>query len=819
MNSIHNRLRCLPLSLAIQSALFAVGAMTLSASTAYAATAEQRNYTIAAGTLTAVLNEFAMQADVLFSADAQVTDGLKSNGLAGRYTTEQGFKTILAPHGLDIEPTSQGYKLIKKTATQARDMGQLKPIDVNAQGSANRDATAVQLPVINVTAENENSYTVRNTSTATKMDLSIRETPQSISVVTRQRMDDQALTSVTKVLEQTPGVTIARDSSERFNIYSRGSEITKYQYEGLTTHVETQTQNMTQNLADMSIYDRIEVVRGATGLMTGAGDVSGMVNMVRKRPTKEFQANVVGSVGRWDDYRGSVDVSGSLIESGKLRGRFVAAKQDNDSFIDYYNQKRDVYYGVMEADITNSTTLRVGIDYNKYEVNGGADSPLFYTDGQQTNFSRSTTVSSKHQNEELETTNYFFNIDQALANDWKLVMAGGYMDVERDISNVAVMNQNGVSSIDRQTGAFPADRMAKITNPLSQKSAAINLQGPFSLFGREHQAIIGYEFSRYKSHWESYGVGSLTTSLSGIHDVETLDPNPSGIQDFYITQRGYYGALRLNPIDKFHVILGVRASDYEYRSAWNNAWSGYKKSGEVTPYAGLVYDLTPQQSVYVSYTDIFQPNTATDINHKVIDPKVGSNYEAGWKGEFYDGRLNANVALYRVKRDNYTEFAGYYDASTIAYYRAIDGVETNGIDIEVAGEVLPGWNISTSYSHSRSEDAKGTRRTAEHPLDTVKLWNTYNFSGKLQGLTIGGGARWQSKIATTPTYSYFYHKATQDDFVIFDAMARYKFNLHLSGTLNINNILDKKYYSGIGNLNMGFYGEPLNVKLGLKYQF
>ncbi|QLF92847.1 TonB-dependent siderophore receptor [Pseudomonas sp. ABC1] len=770
--------------------------------------AEQQHYDLPAGPLAERLNQFASQAGIYLAGDAGLTRDRQSQALQGNHSVEQALGILLRGTGLNaIRVASGRYEL---SAQNALELDATNIVDTSAKDSAITEGTG--------------SYTTGVTSTATKMNLSIRETPQSISVVTRQRIDDQDLTSITKVLEQTPGVTIARNSSERFNIYSRGSEITKYQFDGLTTHVESQTQNLSQQLVDMSIYDRIEVVRGATGLMTGAGNVSGMVNMVRKKPTAKFQANLAGSVGRWDDYRGSVDISGPLIDSGKLRARFVGAKQENDSFIDYYSQKRDVYYGVMEADITDTTEVRFGIDHNKYEVNGGADSPLFYTDGQQTNLSRSATVTSKHQNQEIETTNYFFNIDQALANDWKLVIAGGHMDVDRELSNSVNMNQGGTTGINRETGNFLAIRTAKIINPLSQKSAAINLQGPFSLFGREHQAIIGYEFNRYKSHWTSYGYGSTTVNLTSIHTADQLPENPYSIQDFYIIQRGYYGALRLNPIDKLYVILGARSSNYKYNTAFimpiynYSDKSGYRKSGEVTPYAGLVYDLTPQQSVYFSYTDIFNPNNVTDINRKVIEPQVGSNYEIGWKGEFYDGQLNANVAIYQVKRDNATELAGR-DASNIAYYRAIDGVKTNGIDIEITGEVLPSWNVSASYSHSRSEDANDTRRTAEHPLDTVKLWSTYKFPGDWQNLTIGGGARWQSKIATTPTYSYFFYKATQDDFVVVDAMARYKFNQHLSASLNANNIFDKKYYSGIGNLNMGFYGEPRNLTLGVRYDF
>lgn len=797
-----------PVALASALALFTVFATPANAQAqagpAAAGAARQVNVSIAAQPLGQALNELARQARLELIAAPDLVAGKTAPAVAGQFSVREALNRLLAGSGLaaDVEASNV---FIRRVREDGNISATLAPVTVTAQ--AERSGTT----------EGTGSYTTGVTSTATKMNLSIRETPQSISVVTRQRMDDQNLASITEVLEQTPGITITRDSEERFSIYSRGSEITKYQYDGLTTHVEGGTQNMTQHLADMAIYDRIEVVRGATGLMTGAGNVSGMVNMTRKRPTRDFQASLSGGVGSWNDYRGQVDISSPLTKSGKLRARLVAAKQENDSFIDYYNQKRDVLYGVVEADITDTTTLRFGADYQKYQSSGGAGVPSLYTDGGQTNFSRSTSFTSKNYAARAVTTNYFFNVDQSLANGWKLGVAGNYMDVDRKLSNNRAMTSTTNAAINRETGEFNAGPGNTQLTPLNQKSASINLQGPFSLFGREHNAIFGHEFSRYQSRWENYGSDSRTANLATLHE---LPPAPTSrmtsSQDYYILQRGYYGALHFNPVDRLKLILGARISDYEFRTAWNGSWSGYRKSGEVTPYAGLVYDLTPQQSIYVSYTDIFLPNNVVDINRQVIDPQVGSNYEAGWKGEFYDGRLNANVAIYQRKTDNATEIAGYHDTGE-AYYRAVDGVKAKGIDIEISGEVLPSWNVSGSYSHTRSEDADGNRLTLNHPLDTVKLWNTYKFSGGLQGLTIGGGARWISK---TSAYRKFFAKnLVQDDYVVVDLMAGYKLNQHLSVTLNIGNLFDKKYYSSLNTTARAYYGEPRNVRLNMRYDF
>lgn len=136
----------------------------------------------------------------------------------------------------------------------------------------------------------------------------------------------------------------------------------------------------------------------------------------------------------------------------------------------------------------------------------------------------------------------------------------------------------------------------------------------------------------------------------------------------------------------------------------------------------------------------------------------------------------------------------------------------------LAGEVLPNWHVSASYSHSRSKKADGTRQLTYHPLDTVKLWNTYGFSGGLENLTVGGGVRWVSKTAVDYR-PYVNGKAVQDDYAVADAMGRYKFNDHVPAALNVNNLFDKKHYAAFQALAYGYYGERRNATLSVRYDF
>ncbi|MEG0886459.1 MAG: TonB-dependent receptor plug domain-containing protein, partial [Janthinobacterium sp.] len=207
-------------------------------------------------------------------------------------------------------------------------------------------------------------------ATATRMVLTPRETPQSISVVTRQHMDDFALNSVDAVMRHTPGITVSAYDTDRTNYYSRGFSINNFQYDGIPSAVRNVAYSAGNTLSDMAIYDRIEVLKGASGLLSGAGSLGGTINLVRKKPTADFHGHVTLGAGSWDNYRSELDVSGPLTETGNVRGRAVAAYQDRHSFIDRYSSQSSVFYGILEFDLSPDTLLTVGADYQDNDPKG-----------------------------------------------------------------------------------------------------------------------------------------------------------------------------------------------------------------------------------------------------------------------------------------------------------------------------------------------------------------------------------------------------------------------------------------------------------------
>jgi outer membrane receptor for ferric coprogen and ferric-rhodotorulic acid len=186
-------------------------------------------------------------------------------------------------------------------------------------------------PRLDLPSEETGSYTGRSSSSATGLDLSLRETPQSVSVITQEQMDDFRLLSINDVLDNVPGITVERVETDRTYYSARGSDITNFQVDGIGIPMPY---GLIDGDIDTAVYDRIEVVRGANSLMSATGNPSATVNFIRKRPTADFNTSVNVSAGSWNNYRLESDVSGTLNEAGSLRGRAVVAKQDKDSYLD-----------------------------------------------------------------------------------------------------------------------------------------------------------------------------------------------------------------------------------------------------------------------------------------------------------------------------------------------------------------------------------------------------------------------------------------------------------------------------------------------------
>lgn len=831
-----------PIHRAVQAALLAMTISTVALQAAPASAAEQqqtpehahdyavaKRYQIAADTLENSLVAFATAAGVSITVPPALAAGVASRGLQGSYTIQQGFDALLAGSGLQAVSTAQGVYTLQK-----------------AQAVFTPGAAASTLPEVQVSARTERSlvsegtgsYTVKASNSATRFERSLRETPQSVSVITRQHMDDQGLTNISDVLQQTPGITVNRENSEGYTFYSRGFAIQNFQFDGVPS-LSTDAGNVRDNysITNAAIYDRVEVLKGATGLLNGAGYPGGVINFIRKRPTAEFQGHVLLGAGSWDNYRGEIDLSGPLTEDGRLKGRVVSVLQDQGSFMDYARSEQSIFYGIVEAELSAATKFSLGLDYQKNNNDATTNThlPTFFSDGSVARFKRSTNPADKWAYRNHETRRIFTDLEHRFDNDWLLKATLSHRDYSsREI--IAGMGSSSASSLINVSDhsaphGYYVGGAAQFNTETKENGIDLMARGKYSLLGREHELVLGYNFAKTDSKSRRYD-GDTDTSISDIFNWDNNATYPSRFDwwstfDVDVKQSMFYAATALKPLDYLSVILGARVTNYEWSLQNRNALPrtinyGTEVSGEVTPYAGVTLDVDKQHSVYFSYTDIFKPQAYNfNASGQQLDPLTGKSYEIGGKGEYFDGRLNASVAYFQIKQDNFAVLdpTGAATPTGSSAMVAIKGVETRGIELEMSGEILPRWQVLTGYTYRHSVDANDQRVSTNQPLSLFKLASQYRFSGPLNALSVGGSLNWQNGSYFNLGINGNTRKFEQEAYTVVNLNAAYDFNPQWKMLLQVNNLFDKHYYSGIGNYNSAFYGTPRNAMLSVRYQF
>lgn len=780
---------------------------------------ESRSYSIPAGSLDKALTAFAASSGVMLSFEPAQVQGLQSPGLQGEHTVWGGFSLLLQGTGLEAQSRGQGsYVLRKVPALQgaaAESAGALPAVTVRSRRSAESEGTG--------------SYTsVAPVGTATKLAMTLRETPQSVTVVTRQRMDDQGMTQLNDVFRQTAGLTLVQNGSQGSDsnsVWSRGFAVENYQIDGVP-----QLSNWLTQTADLTVYDRVEVLRGATGLTNGVGSPAATINLVRKRPFADFQASVTGTVGSWNKRRVEADVSSPLNQSGSVRGRVVAALQKSDSWIDREQEDKRLLYGIVEADLAPGTKLTAGFEHQVHNADQATRSglPLYFNDGTRTNFSRSLSASSSWAHSFQRQQQVFASLEHQLGEDWSV--RATFNHSRRAYDDVLGYAANGNPAPDGSNLGVWANKWN--SEPV-QNALDLYLSGTFEAFGGKHDLIAGYNVSR--TTYDAPGYPGWPSTLAKVPDIFNWDGNTpaqpampvTSMTRFAEMQSGWYSTLRLKPVDGVAVILGARVSDWRqdrYQKGGTRAPTRIE-TGVVTPYAGVVVDVTDNWSVYGSHADIFKPQTNKDINSNYLDPVTGQAREVGVKGAFFKDRLNVSLAVFEIRQENIgvlvTPEVILPEPGNVRAYRAVPGVTTRGYEAEVTGEVLKNWQLTASYTNAKSRDRLGVRQNTQVPLDQFKLFTTYHLASVGQGLTLGGGVTYQSEIygsnrVTPPVGAVYNVMFTQPAYAVVDLMARYAFSEKLSATVNVGNALDKTYYTTASS---GYYGAPRNVNLTVKYLF
>jgi len=817
------RPRPLARKLPLATLIFALGGFTsvhaqITQSSATAAV--QIEYQLPAGSLGALLSQAAAQGGIALSFDAALTQGLKSPGLSGTFTPLNALEQLLQGSSLQlVKQTDGSYQLQPKQTT-----GKLQKVKVEAD--------------LGSTTEHSGSYTSGSASTASRLPLTLRETPQSVSVITRQQIEDRNFVTLDDAMKTATGITSSTANFNRVSYTARGFSLTDNMIDGIPS-VGNAYAGYVPNLA---FFDRVEVLRGAAGLVYGAGSAGGTVNLIRKRPTAEPQVSTVVRVGSWNNFYSELDASGSINENKTVRGRLVVLYEDRENFIDEEYTRRPAIYGIGEWDLGDSTLVHLGASLERYDGNYAPYGLPRYTDGSDLKLPRSSRgMSPGWGTYYTDVDTVFAGVDHQFNERWSLRVTSSFQE---RVQGGLTTNTTGAVNPTTLTGPAYGTTMSNAYSPGTYQASDAMLSGSFDAFGQTHDVVAGVTWSETESKAGRSATGPASPVIGNIFTFDPWAvPQPAfgawvkGNTETVNEQSGGYLIGRFTLAEPLKLIVGARLSNLDNTTTTLSTGNTIKTSenNEVTPYGGVVFDVAENWSAYASYTDIFRAqNTLYTADKTPLEPAIGANYEAGVKGELYDGRLNTSFAVFRIDEDNRAQIdpdnaapcAGSPTGLADCYI-ATGKVRGEGFEVEVSGEILPGWEmvagytyVSTEYLHDRTKTGapsanEGKAFRSATPEHLLQLWSNYRFSGALDGWSLGGGVSAQSDIYITSGTL----QVNQGGYSLWNARVGYTLNNNWNLGLNVNNLFDKVYYSQLGYASGNRYGEPRNVTVSLRGTF
>lgn len=834
------------LALAIAHLGLAAPALAAPPASPGSAATVQRAYNIPAGPLETALNRFGREAGIMLSFSTSLTTGLQSHGLQGSHNVNTGLARLLQGTGLAADAHSDGSYTLHKQPVAAEETAlgdySLREVRVAASRIGKTEGTD---------AYTSDAITIGKTAQA------MRELPQSVSVFTRQRLDDQNITELSKAAEQIVGITVQDTGPRITDIYSRGFAIESIQLDG---GAPMSTGNYAYVSHDMAEFDRVEILRGAAGLLNGTGNPGGAVNLVRKMPTAKPQFHITASAGRWDNYRTELDASGPLAFDGKLRGRAVLAYENRQYFSDARSSEKPTFYGVLEADISPQAVLAVGAREQRIHENGVGNGVPRYSNGADLHLSRNTAVTTPWAYNDGTSREIFAKLTWRLADRWTLRANATQTREEGSYVNGYVSG-----AVNPLTLAGPRWTGSDTSYRNRQNLLDVNLSGAFDLLGHTHEVLVGADMQDIKSQWNSYVIARTTGQAANLFNISSTPWVVSSLQRGQLfrsyspndtKQYGAYGTLRLEVASGSKIIMGARANKYKYKQVYGTYLDGnwamtdtwktasateYSEPTKIVPFGGIVHDLSPEWAAYASYAEIFNPQAYYKSGPSPgagLDPMHGSNTELGLKGELFGGRLNTSFALYRVVQKDRAVLDTRYPTETTLFagaccYLNAGKVVSQGIDIEATGEVARGVNLYAGYTYNnnrnKTDNAVFSTITPRHSL---KFFGTWQLPGQASAWKVGGGAtinstQYVSGVAATwnaaarnwtgasAPFAY-----TQPGYAVWNLMAEHRIDPHWTLALNLNNVFDKWYYRTVGSASTGnYYGEPRNWMVTLRGKF
>ncbi|MDD2106890.1 TonB-dependent siderophore receptor [Pseudomonas asiatica] len=677
----------------------------------------------------------------------------------------------------------------------------------------------IELQALNITssADSERAdgpvegYKATRSASATRTDTALHETPQSVSVVPKDVLEDTGATRLQDGLDYAGGVGRANNFG--------GQGLTTFTVRGFTTGEFYRNgfpiNRGYPNAPDANTVERLEVIRGPASSLYGRGDPGGTFNVVSKQPLPESKVTLGSQFDDQGMHRATLDATGPLNQDGSLAYRLNLLGEGGESFRDDVESERYDVAPVVSWQVNDSTKIVFEGDFMRN--NHPLDRGLTRYATQAGSASRDTYIWEKGSDNLLHNDNNMAQLrfEHLLNDNWTL--GGGFQYLDGSLKGNAV-----------EATSAPADGRTLQRNfnyrklEWTDRDWQLNLTGHFDTGAFSHTLLTGVEYENY--HYSSIIRRSTAPYTIDIYNPVLGQPRPelAAVPTTWDSEKletwAYFIQDQVALTERLKALAGVRFErfehDYDDKRPANRDFS--KGENGVTPRFGLIYDLTDTVAVYANTARSFKPNSGASLQGSGFDPEKGKSYELGVKWEAPDRQLSVDAAIYHIVKENVLT----RDPADPNYNLAAGEVRSRGLDINVAGNLTPEWRVIGGYAYVDAEVTKDNRlpsgtRLANIPRNSFSLLNTYEFQdGLAKGLGLGVGVKYvDDRNGQTEAVTY-----NMDQYTVVDLLAFYKVNENIRLNLDLKNLFNKEYDEGAFNF-YAYPGAPRTVQAGVSYTF
>lgn len=783
-------------------------------STVNAQEASRQSFEMPAGELGSALSRFAVDTGVVIYFDASLTQNKNTAGLSGEFGVLEGLTQLLNGSGLDVVRESDGsYRVVDPVAIG----GSVMTFDSLKVGGSELAESAYG-PV--------DGYVATRSSTGSKTDVSLIETPRSISVVTADQLDAQGARSIDEALRYTAGIASEYRGIDKnlTDIVLRGFAEDSYVFiDGM------RGSGHNEDHIDAYGLERIEVLKGPASILYGAGSPGGLVNISSKQPTEDFFTEVSIDTGGNNRKGGKLDINSALDDERKLLIRLTAVKYDGDSQVDFTEENRLYIAPALKWNVNDNTSLTI---LGKYQKDEGphptwlpAEGTVYANPNGQISTSFQIGEPGHWVGFDQEYSSLGYLLDHNISDVWSVHHRLRYTESEG-----SARSADGWGILDDGRTAPRGPFYAEYSGESFLTDS--NVTGVFNAGKLAHKFLVGVD---YKKTDRSDSGGELNAeeewSIDYFNPTYGLISFPSPreiLEQAYddsqteVTQLGLYIQDQVE-INDLILNVGARFDGYE-SNVFNrlDVSTSKDKDDSLTMQIGSVYKFSNKIAAYASYSESFEPQSGTDFFGNEFEPTTGKQYEVGVKYQPGNDRSLITVSLFDIKKQNILTRDLEHDNFSVP----VGEVESKGFEVEAKISINENFNLLSAYSYV---DAKITEsntddgwedegnRLGQTPENQVSIWADYNFqNGIFRGMRLNGGLRYigssldYQNIIKTPSYT------------LLDVGINYDFNETLRGlslSLTASNLTDKEYVSSCEGIYWCVYGIRREVTGSVKYRW